>query len=111
MVMQIEGPVKLTQHERGVPEPSPAEQPEAMLQRAIDEYLDTGRCGVQQLIDVAVSYRDKWAELAARVEAGEYLDGRASIYTGETYAEARDRWEHYRQLLVDHVRGVAGDHA
>lgn len=98
----------LGQDQRSIPEPSRPEQPEAMLQRALDEYLDTGRCDVQRLIDVAVSYREKWSQFADRVDAGEHLDGRASIYTGETYAEAAQRWETYRSLLVDHARGVTG---
>lgn len=60
------------------------------------------------LLDVAIKYRDKWARLAEQVEAGEHLDGRASIYTGETYAEAADRWECYRRQLIEHMRGTHG---
>lgn len=57
---------------------------------------------------VAIARRDRWARLAERVEAGEHLDGRASIYSAETYAEARDRWEAYRLLLVEETRGIHG---
>ena len=35
-------------------------------------------------------------------------DGRSNIYTGETYSEARLRWEGYRDLLLDHLRGPGG---
>lgn len=84
------------------------ETPQAMLERARSDYLGTGTASAQVLIDVAVSHRDKWTRLAERVEAGEVLDGRASIYSGETYAEARDRWEAYRALLVDDARSLEG---
>lgn len=106
--MALDGPALLTQHQRGVGEPSRPEAPEQMLQRALDDYLDAGRCDVQRLIDVAVAYREKWSSYADQVEAGERLDGRASIYTGETYAEAAQRWETYRALLVEHARGAMG---
>lgn len=66
----------------------------------------------QRLIDVAIAHRDKWARLVEEQGAKEgtpqRLDGRASIYTGETYAEARDRWEAYRVLLVEELRAPDG---
>lgn len=80
--------------------------PQAMLTGArfrISEGADP-----QRLIDVAIAWRDKWARLVEEQEAGAVLDGRASMYTGETYAEARDRWEAYRVLLVEELRGQDG---
>lgn len=62
----------------------------------------------QRLVDVAIAHRDKWAELAERVAAGERLDGRASIYTDESYAQARDRWAAYLDLLTGHLAAVEG---
>lgn len=65
----------------------------------------------QRLIDVAIAHRDKWARLVEEQEGGAVLDGRANIYTGETYAEARDRWEAYRALLVEELRAPDGSMA
>lgn len=80
--------------------------PEEMLRRAVLHLEDGGT--PQSLLDTASKWIEKWAELAARVENGEHLDGRSSIYTGETYAQARDRWATYRGLLLDHLRGTDG---
>lgn len=82
------------------------ETPRQMLVRA-ERSLQRG-ADPQALLDVAVQYVEKWGRLAEQVEAGEQLDGRASIYTGETYAQARDRWDAYRALLVDHLRSPDG---
>lgn len=62
----------------------------------------------QRMVEVATKWRDKWARLAEAVEGGEQLDGRSCIYTGETYAQARDRWDAYRQLLLEELRGSHG---
>lgn len=82
------------------------ESPEQMLERA-EERIARG-CDPQRLVAVAIAWRDKWAQLVEEQEAGAVLDGRSSIYTGETYAEARDRWEAYRVLLVEVLRGQGG---
>ena len=87
-------------------DPLSTETPEQMFARA-KVGLDGGR-DPQQLLDVAIVHIEKWGRLAEDVEAGVPLDGRANIYTGETYAEARDRWERYRDLLLDHLRGPDG---
>jgi hypothetical protein len=83
---------------------SSVETPAQMLERAQAKIAD----GVdpQRLIDVAIAHRDDWAALVERQEAGELLDGRASIYSGETYAQARDRWEAYLELLVADAANV-----
>lgn len=62
----------------------------------------------ERMLQVAGRWVEKWARLAERVENGEHLDGRSSIYTGETYAEARDRWIAYRELLLEELRGSHG---
>lgn len=80
--------------------------PEQMFVTA--KALIAGGTDPAQLIDASIQWRDKWAALAERVEAGENLDGRASIYTGETYAEAATRWEAYRRRLIEHIRGTHG---
>lgn len=80
--------------------------PAAMLAGAI-ERLEAGQ-SPQRLLDVAAQHVEKWGRLVERQEAGERLDGRASIYTGETYAERRDRWAAYRDLLVDHLQNADG---
>lgn len=87
-------------------DPLSTESPEQMFQRALVG-LDTGR-DPQVLLDVAIVHIEKWGRLAEDVEAGVPLDGRANIYTGETYLEARVRWEAYRDLLLDHLRGPDG---
>jgi hypothetical protein len=59
----------------------------------------------QVLLRVAIAHRDHWGRLEeTRAAAPDKFDGRASIYTGETYAQARDRWEAYRVLLLDELR-------
>lgn len=63
-----------------------APTPQQMLERALAE-LRTG-ASPEQLLATAARWIDKWARLAELVEAGEVLDGRASIYSGETYAQA-----------------------
>lgn len=65
--------------------------------------LDRVPAGVplNRLVAVADHYVTKWAALAAEQAATGKLDGRASIYTGESYAQARDRWTEYRAALVD----------
>lgn len=83
---------------------SSPEAPEEMLLRS----RATG-AATSVLIAVANRWIEKWSELAARVDAGELLDGRASIYTGETYAEARDRWTAYRELLLQSLPARAWD--
>lgn len=82
------------------------ESPADMLERA-QERMARG-CDPQRLVDVAIARRDKYARLAEEQGAGAVLDGRSSIYTGETYAEARDRWEAYRVLLVAELGGQGG---
>lgn len=76
------------------------ESVEEMLARADAETT----CDVSVLIEVADRWIAKWSDLADREEAGEFLDGRASIYTGETYAQARDRWQEYRDRLAVRAR-------
>lgn len=85
------------------------ESPADMLERAV-ERIERGHDS-QRLVDVAIAHRDKWARLAEEWDShGEaaplVMDGRASIYTGETYAAARDRWQGYLDLLNDHLAGV-----
>ena len=80
--------------------------PQKMLERA-EVHLGEG-AEPQHLIDVAAAHEEKWARLVEQQKAGVQLDGRASIYTGETYAQARDRWAAYRGLLLDHLRGPDG---
>jgi hypothetical protein len=87
-------------------DPLSTETPEQMFARALVG-LDGGR-DPQQLLDVADQHIDKWGRLAEDVAEGLPRDGRSNIYTGETYAEARDRWERYRDLLLDHLRGPDG---
>ncbi len=84
----------------------PVETPEQMLERA-RAGIATG-ANPQNLLRVAIQWRDKFALLVEEQEAGAQLDGRASIYTGETYAEARDRWEAYRALLLEELRAPDG---
>lgn len=55
---------------------------------------------VEHLVAVADHWIAKWTDLADQVAAGADLDGRTNIYTGETYAEGRDRWTTYRGLLL-----------
>lgn len=81
------------------------ESPEQMLERA-QAHL-AGGAAPRRLLDVAIAHRDKWARLVEE-ENGAVLDGRASIYTGETYAAARDRWEAYRVLLLQELRAPDG---
>lgn len=85
--------------------------PQQMLQRAV-RGIETGK-DPQRYVDVANAWVEKWARLAEEWDshgdrAAERMDGRASIYTGETYAEARDRWRAYLDLLNAHLRGVEG---
>lgn len=83
--------------------------PQQMLQRAllgIGEGKDP-----QRYVDVAIAWVEKWARLAEEWDshgdrASQLMDGRASIYTGETYAEARGRWQAYLHLLTDHLLQV-----
>lgn len=85
---------------------STVETPAEMLERALVN-LEQG-ADPDRLLRVAVVWEEKWARLVEEQEAGAQLDGRASIYTGETYAEARDRGASYRGHLLDHLRGVDG---
>lgn len=93
-----------------VPPASAPSTPEAMLVKARKILADGGDPGV--LLRTAIHYRDRWARMVeehdAKAGTPQRLDGRASIYTGETYAEARDRWEAYRLLLVEETRGTHG---
>lgn len=84
----------------------PVSTPEEMVAQARQGIA--GGSDPQVLLAVAIAWRDKWARLVEEQENGAVLDGRASMYTGETYAEARDRWEAYRVLLVDELRGTHG---
>lgn len=86
-----------------------ARRSEQMLTRAVEQIAQ----GVdpQRLVDVGLAWHEKWARLAEEWDshgdrAPLLMDGRASIYTGETYAEARDRWQAYLDLLSDHLRQV-----
>lgn len=82
------------------------ETPEQMLARALA--VLEGTTTPEALLAVAARHIEKWGRLVEEQEAGADLDGRASIYTGETYEQARDRWDAYRRLLVDHLRGPDG---
>lgn len=83
------------------------ESPEKMLGRAVAGMAE-GK-DPQRLLNVAIAHRDHWGRLEEqRAAAPERFDGRASIYTGETYAQARDRFEAYRVLLVEETRGTHG---
>lgn len=87
------------------------ESPADMLERA-QERMARG-CDPRRLVSVAIAHRDKWARLVEEWDshgdrAAALMDGRASIYSGETYVEARDRWEAYRLLLVEELRGPGG---
>jgi hypothetical protein len=75
--------------------------PEGML--ALAQVMLADGADPAVLLRVAIAHRDKWARLVERQEAGEVLDGRASIYSGETYTQARDRWDAYRVLLLAEV--------
>jgi hypothetical protein len=87
--------------------PSAPESPESMLARA-EQAIAAGK-DPQTLIRVAIAHRDHWGRLEeGRAAEPEKFDGRASIYTGETYAQARDRWDAYRLLLVEDLRGTHG---
>lgn len=79
---------------------TPVETVPAMLARAEETGAPT-----DLLVRVAEAYIAKMGQAAAEVEAGAHLDGRASIYTGETYAQARDRWTAYRDALLASVDG------
>lgn len=81
--------------------------PEAMLALTLAR-LQAGTADPQHALTVAGLWVEKWGRLVEREAAGEKLDGRASIYTGETYAEAHARWDTYRGLLVDHLRSPDG---
>lgn len=69
--------------------------PDDMLARA----LATPAATPERLLGVAEVWIGRWSALADEHAAGAHLDGRADIYSGETYAEARDRWTTYRDLL------------
>src|SRR5690348_1406746 len=63
---------------------------------------------LEKRIEHATSWRDFWGNLADQWiaygdEAPRKMDGRASIYTGETYGEAHDRWSEYRATLVQRL--------
>lgn len=62
-------------------------------------------------IDHALMWCESWhahySRLAERMAAGEALDGRASIYTGETYAEARDRYSELHALIEEYAKNDA----
>lgn len=75
-----------------------------MLARAVEQ-IEEGS-DPQTLVDAAIAWREKWARLVEEQESGVQLDGRASIYTGETYTQARHRWAAYLELLTDHLSGV-----
>lgn len=80
--------------------------PEKMLERAL--VVLEGTVTPDALLRTASDWIAKWSRLVEEQESGIELDGRASIYTGETYAQARDRWAAYRGLLLDHLRGPDG---
>jgi hypothetical protein len=91
----------------GTPSPSAPETPASMFGRA--QNAIAGGKDPQTLIRVAIAHRDHWSRLEeGRAAEPEKFDGRASIYTGETYAEARDRWDAYRLLLLEDLRGTHG---
>lgn len=93
-----------------VPSPDGPPTPEQMLAKARRILADGGDPAV--LLRTAIHYRDRWArmleEQGLRAGTPQRLDGRASIYTGETYAQAYDRWEAYRLLLVAETAGTHG---
>jgi hypothetical protein len=82
------------------------ETPEQMLARAL--VVLEGSVTPEAMLRTAGQWIAKWSRLVEEQESGVELDGRANIYTGETYAEARDRWIAYRGLLLDHLRGPDG---
>lgn len=82
------------------------ETPEKMLERAL--VVLEGSVSPEALLRVADQHIEKWARLVEEQASGVELDGRANIYTDETYAEALARWNAYRGLLIDHLRGPDG---
>ena len=85
--------------------------PGQMLAHAVAQI--EGGADPQRLVGAGIAWHEKWARLAEEWDghgdrAPQLMDGRASIYTGETYAEARDRWQAYLDLLHDHLRSVEG---